>query len=678
MDKSGRKKGIMWVHAPAGFGKTAVAGTVTEKLKAMAIELGFDPIGATFFFWRTSPERSSPASFIITLAYQLAQSIPDLGPRVEAVVKSKPDIVKMGLELQVVKLIVEPFKSLPNLDSMPKRLVVVDGIDECINSDQESRAEKKYAEDQETAQIRVLDLIHSLQSHQLPLSFLVLSRPEAWIKQHLGSSAFREVVEPLDLYKVGDHMDDVAKFVRAELSRIATTHGLGNADEEWAEEKQLVWRSKGQMVYISTVLRHIDDPYGDPRQLLKDIVDNTSTTSPDISHSTAFSSLYELYGQIIRSCPQRNRALMMEVLEYILIRLPRVGSCEAELAVLDSLSGRTPGCALKALRPLHAVLALSGERPGSIDRLFIHSSFKEFLQSPHLSSDLLLDLSKREEFLLSKTLDCMASITTDTIGKELDGVTRFALLNWFRLWEMGKNTFLKSKPTGLYMMKKIIGLDLTTCIIHTYCTPDGIFAELPPFRSLFYSNPPCTEPSRFLVDSMESDGCRDTLSTIRKVTSHFQASFDDAFTIFLQATTPGTSDTRPGSHCAAYLEYGVTTTRDWKKHKLVQALGAPGPGALPLFMSVVSSLQVRLRSGHYDDTRKKWAWDLLAHIYDVMVRHKHPILESEVHPFHYFLLMLQARLEQKPKAAQIISSPVLKVAKSRIFRPKLWFSDPQV
>jgi ATP/maltotriose-dependent transcriptional regulator MalT len=81
LDENLQKKRIMWVHAPAGYGKTAVAGTITEKLKAMTRELGFTPIGATFFFWRSSPERNSPAQFIITLAYQLARSTPGLRPQ---------------------------------------------------------------------------------------------------------------------------------------------------------------------------------------------------------------------------------------------------------------------------------------------------------------------------------------------------------------------------------------------------------------------------------------------------------------------------------------------------------------------------------------------------------------------------------------------------------------------
>jgi hypothetical protein len=291
LDKDGKKK-IMWVHAPAGYGKTAVAGTVKEELDVM--ELGFDsPVGATFFFWRGSPERNSPARFIITLAYQLAESIPELGPRVEAVIKSKPGIVKMALELQLLKLIVEPFKSIGDLATMPNRLVIIDGIDECINSDRESRVEKKYAEDQELVQIRVLNLIHRLHLHHLPLSFVMLSRPEAWIKRHIGSEPFRDAVEVLDLYEVGDHLNDVETFVRAELSRIAKEYNFEGADKQWPEERYLIWRSQGNILYASTVIRHIDDPYGDPRHLLKEIIDSSTTSNTAILNSSPFSSLYE-------------------------------------------------------------------------------------------------------------------------------------------------------------------------------------------------------------------------------------------------------------------------------------------------------------------------------------------------------------------------------------------------
>jgi hypothetical protein len=180
-------------------------------------------------------------------------------------------------------------QSIPSLDTIPIRLVIVDGIDERINGDRESRV-KKYAEDQETVRIRVLNLIQiqKLQSHRLRLSFLILSRPEAWIKQCLELKPFLDVVEPLDLYNLGDHMNDVKQSVRAKLSHIATSFSLEEADEEWPEEQALVQKSEGYMIYAATAIHHIDDEYGDPHRLLKDIVCGSSSTTRSNSHSTPF------------------------------------------------------------------------------------------------------------------------------------------------------------------------------------------------------------------------------------------------------------------------------------------------------------------------------------------------------------------------------------------------------
>ncbi|KAJ2915779.1 hypothetical protein MD484_g4657, partial [Candolleomyces efflorescens] len=304
-------KPIMWIYAPAGYGKTAVAGTVSEKLEEEAEELGFGLIGATFFFWRTSAERNSPARFIITLTYQLSISIPELVPHIERAVKQDPMIFSKVLEVQLMKLIIGPFKALGDTSHMPNRLIIIDGLDECINSDQESRVQKKYAEDQERVQVRVLDLIHTLASHSLPLSFLILSRLEPWIKQHIESPKFRNLVDSIDLYEVGDNMNDVEKFVRKELTRI------GVDDECLA--KRLVQRAGGHMLYASTVIRHIDDPNHDPRTRLQSLLGGSSSSNHDLTHSTPFSSLHELYRQILQSCHEGNSRTMVEVLGELMI-----------------------------------------------------------------------------------------------------------------------------------------------------------------------------------------------------------------------------------------------------------------------------------------------------------------------------------------------------------------------
>ncbi|KAJ2925585.1 hypothetical protein H1R20_g11508, partial [Candolleomyces eurysporus] len=416
------EKKIMWVHAPAGYGKTAVAGTVSKKMESRT-DLDFNPVGATFFFWRTSPECNSPARFIITLAYQFTISIPELAPHIESAVKQNPMVLSKALEVQLMRLIVEPFKSLGRVSNMPHRLVIIDGLDECINSDQQSRVEKQYAEDQERVQVRVLELIRTLHSHDLPLCFLILSRPEPWIKRHIESRSFQPITETLDLYQVGDHMKDVEKFVRDELARIAESlDPQPGDDKEWPGEdivEEFLWKTGGHMLYAATVIRHIDDPYENPCQLLQDILMDDLHSTQNLSHSTPFSSLHELYRQILRSCPPKNRVTMVSVLEELLAAEDEFQYGEKvhpAFNILDRLSGRPPGHGIRALRPLHAVIRLSNNAAESRNHsLFLyHSSFAEFLKDqPQPLPDVTINIEKGLSRVLAGCLKAMSAITMD-------------------------------------------------------------------------------------------------------------------------------------------------------------------------------------------------------------------------------------------------------------------------
>ncbi|RXW19293.1 hypothetical protein EST38_g6569 [Candolleomyces aberdarensis] len=463
------EKKIMWVHGPAGYGKTAVAGTVSKNMESCT-DLDFNPVGATFFFWRTSPERNSPARFIITLAYQFTMSIPELAPHIEAAVKRNPMVLNKALEVQLMKLIVEPFKSLGERDDITHRLVIIDGLDECINSDQESRVEKQYAEDQERVQVRVLDLIRTLHSHNLPLCFLILSRPEPWIKQHIGSKSFQSITETLDLYQVGDHLKDVEKFVRDELARIAERFEPQPGDnEEWPGEetvKVFLRRAGGHMLYAATVIRHIDDPYGDPRQRLQDILNGEFNSTRDQTHSTPFSSLHELYRQILRSCPQANRPTMVGVLEELLATrgiFNLRSEVQASFNVLDRLSGRAPGRGTKALRPLHAVIRLSGNehRSPSDSPFFYHSSFAEFLGGQsQLLPDITISIQKGVSRVLSGCLKALSAVTTD--GQVCEEHVQFSLDYWSFLWRRW-DPIADADPSSHF--KALLAADLTACFV---------------------------------------------------------------------------------------------------------------------------------------------------------------------------------------------------------------------
>jgi hypothetical protein len=545
-------KPIMWIHAPAGYGKTAIAGTISKLLEEVE-GLDFSPLGATFYFWRTSCERNSPARFIITIAYQLAASIPELAPHIDRALERNPMILKKALEVQLMKLIVEPFKALGELDDMPNRLIIVDGLDECINTGQECRVEKRYAEDQEKAQIRILELIHTLQSHRLPLSFLILSRPEAWIKQHIQSPPFKPIVEVVDLYALGDHLNDTETYIRAELSRIAgrikADGTVDQGEDEWPGEdlvKPFVKRTNGHMLYASTAIRHIDNPYGDPRGLLKNLVESSSHTNADLAHSSPFSSLNELYLQIMRSCPESNRMLMIQVLEDIYTGFQNfLGHIGFQRAVdtLDSLSGRVPGQGYRAIRLLHAVLNISGGNRRPSQDPFIHSSFPEFLLNSRRSLEFAIDSRKGTRRILSGCLDSMSKIT---LQSEMKGdACIFAVMVWPRL----VMNLLSSEPLNfpyVDVMEKLLSIDLAACSIKAIASHNrriihpllhnaqyviGLYYSfILPFRAhrSFVSEPLAQRAVTHAVSSLESS----LVHFLRQPLMKWSFSFGYAFTEF--------------------------------------------------------------------------------------------------------------------------------------------------
>jgi hypothetical protein len=247
----------------------------------------------------------------------------------------------------------------------------------------------------------------------------------------MESRKFKDLVEFVDLYEVGDNMNDVEKFVREELSR------LGVDDEDLV--KRLARRAGGHMLYASTAIRHIDDPYCNPRNRLQSLLTDSSSSNHDLTRSTPFSSLYELYRQIMQSCPEENSEIMIEVLGELLcddlfFRPSLSLSLNETVTILDALSGREPGGGMRALRGLRSVIHLDNARVNTLPEvLFVHSSFVEFLRNPHLSLNFTIHPEKPLKRIVSGCLDCMSSIILHSKAPDEPHV-QYAVVEWPWLW----------------------------------------------------------------------------------------------------------------------------------------------------------------------------------------------------------------------------------------------------
>jgi hypothetical protein len=205
----------------------------------------------------------------------------------------------------------------------------------------------------------------------------------------------------------------------------------------------------------------------------------------------------------------------------------------------------------------------------------------------------------------------------------------------------------KFSGTRVSHMKKIVAVDLSAWIILR-------LISIKPLDHWNFLTAETQTPSKYLVSYMNLDRCEDTLSTaVHEVTSHWQSSFESAAIFLLHPNVNGIPlDSLQfavgsiASDCIKYLR-DVVTQPGWRENKLVQALGSPGPGKSGLFEEVVDRLYQQWKHQGFEaevgrlveplDKSQHWAWDILEHLYEVMVRDRNPVLEEENHPFDLFL-----------------------------------------
>ena len=216
--------------------------------------------------------RNDGNRLIPTLALQLGRSFQGLAPIVEDVILRNWDLFNTSRQTQMLELVVSPLirLSLAETDGEPvhpntalkshPRLVVIDGLDECIDSD---------------IQCDLLRIIGSAIPHfPYPLRFLITSRPESHITRAFQHDVGR--VAQYDLSVDSDADKDIRNFLDAEFAKIRSTHPLRHhLPSQWphpADIIPIVERSSAHFIYASTVIRFIQSPKHRPDDRLQVIL----------------------------------------------------------------------------------------------------------------------------------------------------------------------------------------------------------------------------------------------------------------------------------------------------------------------------------------------------------------------------------------------------------------------
>ncbi|KAK6974935.1 hypothetical protein R3P38DRAFT_2667794 [Favolaschia claudopus] len=334
---------ILWMHGPAGTGKSAIAQSFCEQVRDQS------SLGASFFFKRGHSSRGNATKLWPTIAYQLALIYPSFKAAIALRLTTNPALVDKLLPDQLQRLVIEPYHDIDTSDGR-NLVMVIDGLDEC---------------EDETRQQELLRCLPNLASLSM-LRILIVSRPEDHIKRVFGEAA----LSCLHL-SVPASYGDVKVYLTDEFKRIREDHGVVAS---WPEE-DLIWhitqKSSGHFIYAATVIRFVEDKYCDPVDQLA-IVTDLQPSEQDSNFVSPFPALDELYLQILRKVP-----VQLPLSRVISVIAARVNS-NLSIAQIGQLLGLKPEKISLTTKRLHSLIRWifdGGEQYMSV----YHASFLDFL-----------------------------------------------------------------------------------------------------------------------------------------------------------------------------------------------------------------------------------------------------------------------------------------------------------
>ena len=393
------RSSILWLHGPAGAGKSAIAQTIAQSCKDNGLLL------ASHFFSRTSSssERSDGDRVIPSLSLQLLQAFPAIRRHMKGVVRKDRGVFDKLRSIQMEELVVKPLRCrrLARLHSMREwlfrfqkyfgeprrkdyyrgRLVVIDALDECSDCE---------------VQCDLLRIIASACDRLvLPLRFLIASRPEVHIERAFRDEGFERIgVKRINLGDDPDADRAIRRYLLQEFEKIRRGHRFGAGFQPTEDViTALVEKSSAQFIYPSTVIKYIQDPRGRPDKRLEVILGISSPRVRDLP----FQQLDALYAHIFSSANDVYKGTVKCLFGILfLASQPEYEHLTPSLAFLESaleLEGDDEVVLL--LDDFVSLVALPQDRVRPI-RLF-HASLFDFLREPERSGGICLDLSVAHE-----------------------------------------------------------------------------------------------------------------------------------------------------------------------------------------------------------------------------------------------------------------------------------------
>ncbi|KAJ1299657.1 hypothetical protein OPQ81_009109 [Rhizoctonia solani] len=362
---------IYWMKGMAGTGKTTIAYTFCERLKAG------QQLAASFFCMRASPECREAKRIIPTISYQLARRLAPFRYSLCQQLKQDPDISTGRLSDQFDLLLKKPL--LEAKDKLSDNLViVVDALDEC--------------NDPHIVELFLGLLLDS--AVELPVKFFTTSRPEPIIRNKMipQSERSRSI---LYLHEIEQTLvqADIELYLREELDHISPADG---------DIKELAHRAGKLFIYAATAARYIR-PAGR-------VVNSQARLAAILALSTdskrKLSAIDALYSAILVEAIENEQLECEERDQIRLVLWTVICACEPilinTLSVLCGLNDKNT--TMIALQPLRSVLHVSDD---SEFVTTLHASFPDYMLAQERSGAFFCDKSTHSRLLSERCLKIM-------------------------------------------------------------------------------------------------------------------------------------------------------------------------------------------------------------------------------------------------------------------------------
>ncbi|KAJ2915028.1 hypothetical protein MD484_g5365, partial [Candolleomyces efflorescens] len=292
---------MKWVTGPAGSGKTAIMGSITERCKQNEI-----PVASFFFSSLGSIGRRTKTAFVTTIAYQLTQHRQDLRDAIATAIDMDTIVFKKNLQVQMETLVLAPLRAIASSSNDALRGVfIIDGLDECgvvqIHTDNTAGPRVLSTRTKEQDQLEILQVLHQASSDPtFPFRIVIASRPERVFRRFFDPEVQPSgIAQKLDLHEDYNAEADITLFLEAHFDRLLRLHQLPPSWLPPDAIQILVGRASGQFIYAATVIRFLELGHREPPKALLEAILKMKTTAT----LNPLEHLDVLYLHILNSSP---------------------------------------------------------------------------------------------------------------------------------------------------------------------------------------------------------------------------------------------------------------------------------------------------------------------------------------------------------------------------------------